>query len=492
MEGRDTQAVQLGHANDQERAHEAFAPSGLRLAESRWGTTHKVAFRFAFSYLFLYLFPLSGTLAWLWSGLPKPVATYETLWHKTVVWFAAHILSLRYPITIFPEVNGGSDTTYDYVKSLCFVLIAALATVVWSLMDRNGLTYSKLDQWLRVYVRVVLAFALLSYGGGKLIPTQMPPPSLSTLMQPFGDLTPYRLSWSFIGASTGYEIFCGAVEVLGGVLLLIPGTTMLGALVSLGAMGNVFMLNMCYGIPVKFWAGHLILFATFLLLPDVRRLVNLFVLNRTAEPEPRPALFRRRWMNYSVWGIQWALGIYLIVITLSGASTGRQQVNSMPLTNPLYGIWSVDEFTADGQVHPPLLTDNLRWQRLIFNSNQTLTIQEMNGRFSSYAAAMDTHKNTLLLKGIKTAVTSSPWWSEWHLGPVTYDAAPRWRADMELSYSRPQADAMILEGLMNGHRLRVTLKKEERQFVLKTLGFRWVNDEYDLFNDFADEINRVP
>jgi len=60
-------------------------------------------------------------------------------------------------------------------------------------------------------------------------------------------------------------------------------------------------------------------------------------------------------------------------VALSGASTTRQQLDRMPLTNPFYGIWSVDEFAADGEVRPPILTDNLRWQRVIFDSNPYLS-----------------------------------------------------------------------------------------------------------------------
>jgi hypothetical protein len=328
---------------------------------------------------------------------------------------------------------------------------------------------------------MMLAFAMLGYGLGKVIPQQMPPPSLSTLMQPFGDLAPYRLLWSFIGASAGYQIFCGLVEILGGVLLLIPGTTTLGALVSLGAMANVFMLNMCYDVYVKLSAAHLILFAAFLLLPDVRRLVNLLVLNRGNEPERQRPLFRRRWLNYSVWGIQWALGIYYIVVTFSAVSNSAQQLNSLPLTNPLYGIWRVDEFTADGQVLPPLLTENMRWQRVIFTSTEALTIEEMNGLFSLYGVTIDTHKSTLLLKKVEMAETSgSPWWTEWG-AHLTYQPYRRLPGSAELNYNRPRPDAMILEGLMNGHRLRVMLKKEDREFILKTRGFRWINDEFDLY-----------
>jgi hypothetical protein len=491
------------------KGDESFEISKQIQAEAPWGMAHKVAFRFVFSYVLLYLFPLTSILQWFWGPLlvettGKPqykivfwfseqmvrlVNLYENCWQGIVPWFAAHILHLRNPVTVLDQ---SGDSTYGNVKVLCFVVVAALGTVVWSVLDRRRIAYAKLNQWLHLYVRVVLATVILSYGADKAIPTQMPPPSLSTLMQPFGDLTPYRLSWSFIGASASYQIFCGAMEMIGGVLLLVPGTSTLGAFVCLAALTNVFMLNMCYGIPVKVWALHLLLFAAFLLLPEVRRLANLLVLNRPIEPEIRRPLFQRRWPNRVVWVVQWTLGISVAAITLSGSNTYARRIRDVPLNNPLYGIWRVDEFAADGQARPPLLTDDLRWQRVIFTSNKAITIQEMSGLFSRYAAALDPHGDVLWLKSIKTDNASSPWWSEWDWNSPPNDASNsfrRLRGATQLTYSRPRPETMILEGLMNEHRLRVTLKKEDRQFPLNTRGFHWINDEYDFFNQHVDQIN---
>jgi hypothetical protein len=33
---------------------------------------------------------------------------------------------------------------------------------------------------------------------------------------------------------------------------------------------------------------------------------------------------------------------------------------------------------------------------------------------------------------------------------------------------------------MNGHRLRVMLQKEERQFILRTRGFHWIIENKDV------------
>jgi uncharacterized membrane protein YphA (DoxX/SURF4 family) len=455
--------------------------------ETPWSTRHKVAFRFAFCYLALYLFPLSKTLAGSFGSLwPNSalVQLYERLWHRIVPWVGAHLLQLRRPITIIGE---SGDSTYENVRVLSYALLAMLVTALWSGLDQRRSTYSRLDQWLRWYVRVVLACAMFLYGSYKIIPSQMPPPNLTTLIQPTGDLSPHHLLWSVMGASKSYEMFAGAVEMLGGALLLIPGTATLGALVSFGAMTNVFLLDLFYEVAVKLWAGHLMALALFLILPNLRRLANALVLNRPARPEPRRSLFRRARLDSAAWGLAWALAIAVLGTALTESNALIRRHVTMPETNPLYGIWRVDEFVMDGQERPPLLTDSLRWHRVIFDSEPftteeiVVTTEGMSGRLSPFVAAIDPRKGTLSwrtpragkLNGYTTWILSA--WTS--MNPAAADGTA------ELTYDRSQPDLMRLHGLLNGHELRATLKKANRQFELTTRKFSWINDEYDLFND---------
>src|SRR5204863_6312660 len=109
--------------------------------------------------------------------------------------------------------------------------------------------------------------------------------------QTFGEASPMGLLWTFMGSSTSYTVFSGLAEVIGGLLLMARRTTLLGALVCIGVMVNVVMLNFSYDVPVKLYSSHLLAMAFFLLLPDLRRLTNVLVLNRPAEPAaPRPLL----------------------------------------------------------------------------------------------------------------------------------------------------------------------------------------------------------
>src|SRR5262249_44959430 len=83
-----------------------------------------------------------------------------------------------------------------------------------------------------------------------------------------------------LGAAPAYEIFTGCAEVAGGLLLIVPRTATLGALISLAVMIQVFMLYMTYDTIAKLFAFHLILLCCFLLAPNVPRLVRFLLLHR--------------------------------------------------------------------------------------------------------------------------------------------------------------------------------------------------------------------
>src|SRR5262245_64793268 len=97
------------------------------------------------------------------------------------------------------------------------------------------------------------------FGMAKVIPSQFPPPSLATLVEPVGMLSASELLWTFIGVSTRYQMFTGWAEVAAGILLIIPVTTTIGAAVAFADMVQVFALNMAYDVGLKQIAFHLML-----------------------------------------------------------------------------------------------------------------------------------------------------------------------------------------------------------------------------------------
>ena len=266
-------------------------------ASPAWSLARRLAFRFVFCYLVLYNLPFP--LYWLpVPGLGAVFTAYHKLWDVVVLWTGAQVLHLAHPIEILRGKTGSGDTTYNYVQMLCFAAFAALAALAWTLaaLGRGkAREHRRLHELLRIYVRYALGTTLLSYGMSKVIKLQFPFPSQDRLLEPFGQASPMGLLWTFMGVSTPYTVFSGAMEVLGGVLLFFRRTATLGALVTVAVMTNVFMLNMCYDVPVKLFSLHLLLMAVFLLVPDLGRLANVLVLNRPAEPRSLAPPWSARW-----------------------------------------------------------------------------------------------------------------------------------------------------------------------------------------------------
>jgi uncharacterized membrane protein YphA (DoxX/SURF4 family) len=229
---------------------------------------------------------------------------------QIVFWTASHLFRVTHPLVY--TGSGSGDKTFDWVLSFCLLVLAALATGIWSVLDRRRENYATLHKWFRVFMRFALASQMILYGLFKAVPVQMPFPYLTRLMQPYGSFSPMGVLWSSIGASPAYEIFAGCAEMLGGILLVFPRTTMLGALVCFADMIEIFALNMTYDVPVKLFSFHLILMSLILLAPDFSRLVAFFFLGRDVKPPSQPHLFVTRRANRIALAVQVIFGIWLV------------------------------------------------------------------------------------------------------------------------------------------------------------------------------------
>lgn len=414
-------------------------------AVAAWGAAKRVLFRFVCAYFVLYNFPFPleyiPFLDWV-------VGPYYSFWHALVPWVGKHVFGVD--ITVF--TNGSGDTTYDYVLACCYAVLAAVAALAWTLLDRKRGDYARRHEWLRIYVRFSLAAAMVSYGAYKVFPSQFPAPSLDRLLQPFGDASPMGLLWTFIGASKSYEIFSGAGEMLGGLLLIARRTTLLGALVSIGVLSNVVMLNFSYDVPVKLYSSHLLLMAVFLVLPDLRRLANLFLFNRTAESAEIRPLFRRVWLNRVALACRTLLLLGITGLTLS--QSAGAVLDRGPNSSPFYGIWNVEELEVDGKARPLLLSDGSRWQRLIFDVPSVLAVQLMNQSRERYGLNLDLTKKVFELSKRND---------------------PKWKS--ALSYKHAGPGLLALEGKFDGHQIRARLRRAEiPKFRLVDRGFHWINE----------------
>lgn len=409
-------------------------------AVPRWSIATRIAFRFTFVYLLIYNFPFP--FDWIPATEPLAQKYFDFLTAPTRA-VARRVFGVA--ADVLPA--GSGDTTYNYVQVFCFAVLAAAVTVVWSLLDRRRASYARLHEWLRVYIRFVLGATMLSYGSVKVIQSQFPPPALFRLMQPFGDASPMGLLWTFMGASRAYNFFTGAGEMLGGILLLFRRTTLLGALISSAVLANIVALNFSYDIPVKLYSLHLLAMAFFLAAPDLRRMVELFVLHKPKE------LFSSKWLRIGTMVLRTAVVIVLVLFLLQRARKVRGPAHAVAPRSPLYGIWNVDALTVNGVERPPLVTDAKRWRRMVFDRPQVVGIQMMDDELRRYFLTLDEKNGTMNLTEREKKHSTS------------------------LEYRRPDANTLIVDGTMDGQKLHATMHRTEpRAFLLTTRGFHWINE----------------
>ena len=414
-----------------------------------WGLAKRIAFRFVFVYLLLYTFPFPlGVIPVYGQILEQP---YTDLWDKAVPWVGERVFGVE----VLHRPLGSGDTTYNYVQLFCYLVLTLAAVAVWSVLDRKRADYARLHEGLRLYIRFVLATAMIGYGAAKLIPAQMIPPWPDKLLQPIGDASPMGLVWTFMGVSVSYMVFTGASEMLGGLLLVFRRTALLGALVCIGVMINVVMINFSYDVPVKLYSSHLLLMAVFLAAPDLKRLLNLLVLNRPVPPAESPPLFAHPMRRRTAV----ALGtVFILVVTgtsLYESYQGFMQFGALAPKPRLYGIWEVEELTVNGVPQPLLATDETLWRRLIFEWPGTIAIQHP-------------HETEARYYQLKT--DPGP-----HMFALAKFDDPKWQAG--LSYKLAGPDVLMVESQFDGKHIRGRYHRmDDSRFRLLSRGFHWINE----------------
>ncbi len=267
----------------------------------------------------------------------------------------------------------------DYTDWGLALLIATIAGLIWTAFDRKRKEYNVLYYWLKVIVRYRAAIGIIGFGFTKLFPTQMPFPSLGLLNTDFGDFTAQKIYWLSVGIVPWYQVFGGVVELLAGGLLLFRKTTTYGAILLIGALGDITFVNYAYDGGVHTYAFYFVLLGAFLLVDDVPRLYNLLIRQKYTVPSSYYPYFTRNWLGYTRIGLK-----LLVFIIFFGILTYTEVVNFKydPYKQPstagikqLRGNYAVTEFRLNDSIIPYSPVDSIRWQQATFENWTTLTFK---------------------------------------------------------------------------------------------------------------------
>jgi uncharacterized membrane protein YphA (DoxX/SURF4 family) len=420
------------------------------------GVLRRFGLRFFAVYQLLYsVVPFLGRIPGGW----HVVARFYQLWEALVPWTERRILGMAKPIPYQP--TGSGDTTFDWIVNGWQLALALAVATLWSAFDRKRRWDVGVAEILRACVRIILACTLLGYGFSKLIPPlQFPAPWAGRFLEQLGQFSPMGLLWTFMGASRVYTAFSGLIEVIGGLLLLWRRTTPMGALVAAGVMLNVVLLNFCYDVPVKLYSTNLLVMALFLLWPDVRRLTGVLILNRPTEAANLAQPWTSRWFKLASSGLK-TLVIVSIVLDLVQYRTFKADdadLEPAPAESASWtGVWNVEHFSLDGAELKPLMTDEKRWRRVIFErppGGLRIYVFGAEHLIGGWYVSPGSGKGKLMVR------TNAK------------DAAPQ-----SIRYVVRGPDRLQLMGKFDGHPFDADLRRAgAREMLLVNRGFHWVNE----------------
>lgn len=425
-----------------------------------WPLWQRIAFRFFFVYLLLQVTP------WEWfSAIPGAsflLSAYSGVVDWAVRFSNDRIFHVR--DTLVP-INGSGDTSWAWTAMWMYMAIAAIACVVWSVLDRNRPHYGRLLYWLRLSLRYYLALFALSYGIIKLFALQMGFPTLSQLATPLGDLLPMRFSWLFIGYSVKYQFFSGAMETLAGLLLLYRRTVTAGLFAAMGAFLNVVMINLSYDVPVKLFSMHLLFCSLFLLALDAPRLINFLVLNRPAPATTAYDLpFERPWQRWGAVAVKMFI-VWQILVQPLQSSWSRYTVEKGPRPQGPFpqGFYDVRQFVVNGDTIPAASSDTLRWRDVIIDNVGAGSVNTRDGVFwQRYRRGYFRYRPDTAAKIV----------SVWKISTIPRDSTFLFT----MRYEVPDTSLIRFHTKIRDDSVHVELVRVPRHFQLTERQFHWVSE----------------
>jgi hypothetical protein len=354
-----------------------------------------------------------------------------------VFWAASKLFGATLPLVY--TGSGSGDKTYDWVSAFCTLVISLAGATIWTALDRRRPDHATLYRWFYLFLRFALGSTMLVYGMIKFVPLQMPFPSLTRLVEPYGNFSPMGVLWYSIGASPAYEMFVGAAELFGGVLLFFPRTAFFGAMVCLADTVDVFTLNMTYDVPVKLFSFHLILMSIFLLAPELRRMAVFFFMDRPVAPSRRQKLFQSTRWNRVALIVQVVWGLALVANAAYGDAQSWYQYGGGAAKSALYGIWNIQ---GDPQ-----------WRRVIFDRPTGMAWQKTDDTMVTYTVSVDAKAGTV---------------------DVTKGKDKGWG---KLKFERAGTNTLTLDGAMGPDKVHLQTHLQDRgKMPLVSRGFHWVQE----------------
>ncbi len=141
-----------------------------------------------------------------------------------------------------------------------------------------------------------------------------------------------------------------------------------------------------------------------------------------------PPLFQRKGLDRIPHILLFLAGLFSIKSGLELSAERYERFH--PPRPPLYGLWSVEGFARNGK-DVPLYTEPDRWRMVMFLAPGSLQVEQMAGSRKVYELDLDMERKRMTL------------------GP----------SQGTFSFRQPEKDVLVLEGQLEGRRMRAKLRK---------------------------------
>lgn len=433
---------------------------GFRSNTARsWSQIEKTGFRIAAIFFVLSLF---SPLDWkFWREL------IHTHWN--------HFQDIFRLIALVPTYFYAPKWGFASFRNIYLVLlIAVVGAIAWGYLDRARREYDVPYYWLRVFLRYRLAIALIAYGMLQVFPLLFPKPTLSDLYTNYGDYLQWKLYYLTNGiAHAHYEQALGALMVAGGALLLWRATETIGAIISASLLFNIVLANFAYQLGSHVYATLLLLAASFLLINDAGRLLDLLVWQRPAKADHSQPNFSSPKAQRLHLAAKSAVFLFLIFyggfVSYAFFHTNWPMPDTAGTLQNSTGYYDVREFEWNGRVIPYSLTDPTRWQNVVFEKWNSVSVRSsrpvpIDVENPSVVYPSDQRKYEFAGNGGRRfySYTTDPATQSIHLQGKNDPRESIW-----LHYSYAPDGALVLAGTdESGNTLRIVLEKVDKKYLL--------------------------
>jgi hypothetical protein len=446
-----------------------------------WNIYKKIALRFAFIFFILFIVLLD------WSVNP----VFEYFYYEgnlagfldgVISWVGNNLFHISY-LMISPYDGQHNDRTYIYLLYFTMAAIAVIGTIAWSVLDRKRINYETLYYWLTVIIRYYLAFTLFLFALEKFFKMQFPDLGLYTLTEPVGNLTPMSLAWAFFGYSYGYNIFIGIAESAA-LLLLFRRTMIVGALLTLGTLLNVMVVNFNYDVHAKIYPTALFVMTFFLLLPFLNRLFKFFFTHQaTSLPPIQAPVFIKRWMQISKSVVKFLFIGFSLIFLVKNYFGYKQRNDDREISKAqsgISGVFDVKSFVVDKDT---LSSENpLRWNQIVIGGKRERI--RLQGDSIAYMFVSVESKEILMFPSQKhLSINEQLIFSEYGYDESTYikvDSILIARQVLSpFQFEMSDSTVLKLSGKIKNDSVFITAKRrllEIKDFRLMKNGFHWVTE----------------